>query len=578
MTGQVNKPIRAAIYARYSSDLQRPTSIRDQFALCEKVTEREGFQTVERFSDEAKSGDTFEDRPGLVAMLKSAKSGNFDVLVIEAIDRLSRRQADLFAIKDILSFHRTRIFTAHEGFQDEAGIGVRALLAELHNTQLAQKVRRGHAGLLKEGRFINAPPYGLRVKAGEKGIWEIDEEKADTIRRIFRMYADGYSPRVICQQLNREGIPSPRGKPWNHTVMIRGSFSAGGILENEAYIGRFVFGRSNMVRDPSTRRKVHRPADPSERVVITKPELAIVPQELFSAVQRIRKQRGEKIFGPDGRTKPTFIARATDSPLSGLLRCGACGSPMVRGPKCGRTRPRIRCSKAANNGGCEHNRSYILEGVEARVFEAMRDQLSDGESFRIYLEAYQAKRAELTKAAKREEGDLRKRLSACEGSIFRYMSAMERQSLPEDLITQRLAELQAERKGLQERLAQAEESLSVPAMHPAAVERARLSMEAIQARLSDPASMAEARTELRSIIAYIDIDQVGSRDPIRLTVWSHFGRLFSPEGSRLSTVIERMDSVLRSLNGASEESIALVSLTRPQPQRPSFPAKPPVPW
>jgi DNA invertase Pin-like site-specific DNA recombinase len=554
MTGQLNKPIRAASYARYSSDLQRPTSIRDQFALSESVIEREGFQPCERFSDEAMSGEAFEDRPGLVAMLKAAKAGCFDVLVIEAIDRLSRKQADLFAIKDILSFHKVRLYTAHEGFQDEAGIGVRALLAELHNVQLSQKVKRGHRGVLGEGRFINAPPYGLRVKAGERGIWEIDEEKACTIRRIFRMYADGYSPRVICQQLNAEGIPSPRGKPWNHTVMIRGSFSAGGILENEAYIGRFVFGRSNMVRDPSTRRKVHRLADPSERVVITKPELAIVPQELFSAVQRIRKQRGEKIFGPDGRTKPTFIARATDSPLSGLLRCGACGSHMVRAPK-GQKKARIRCSKAANNGGCEHTRSYILEGVEARVFEAMRDQLSDGEAFSVYLEAYQAKRAELARAAKREEADLRKRLSACEGSIFRYMNALERQSLPEDLITQRLAELQVERKGLQERLAQAEESLSVPAMHPAAVERARLSMEAIQARLSDPASMAEARTELRSIIAYIDIDQVGSRDPIRLTVWSHFGRLFSPT---LPAVITKMESVLSSLNGASEDSIALL--------------------
>jgi hypothetical protein len=435
----------------------------------------------------------------------------------------------------------------------------------MHNTQLAQKVRRGHAGVLKEGRFINAPPYGFRVRAGTRGEWEPHPEQVPIVRRIFEEYRNGYSPRVICQRLNAQGIPSPRGKAWNHTTFIRGSFSAGGILENEAYIGRFVFGRSNMVRDPETRRKVHRPADPSERVVITKPELAIVPQELFSAVQRIRKQRGEKIFGPDGRKKPTFIARAMDSPLSGLLRCASCRSHMVRGPKGAGGKARIRCSQATNNGGCQHTRSYILEAIEARVFEAMRAQLADSEAFNVYISAYQAKRAELAKAAKREEGDLRKRLSACEGSIFRYMSAMEKQSLPEDLITQRLAELQVERKGLQERLAQAEESLSVPAMHRAAVEHARLSMEAIQARLSDPASMAEARTELRSIIAYIDIDMVGSRDPIQLTAWSHFGRLFSPEAPKLPALIEKMESVLHSLNGASEESIALFSLTRPQP-------------
>jgi hypothetical protein len=393
------------------------------------------------------------------------------------------------------------------------------------------------------------------------------------------MYRDGYSPRVICQGLNAEGIPSPRGKAWNHTTFIRGSFSAGGILENEAYIGRFVFGRSNMVRDPESRRKVHRPADPGERVVIEKPELAIIPPELFDEVQRIRKQRGEKIFGRDGKAKPVFIARATDSPLSGLLRCGACGSPMVRGPKTAQGKARIRCSQAANNGGCDHTRSYVLEAVEARAFETMRDQLADGEAFNVYLDAYQAKRAELARAAKREEADLRKKLSACEGSIFRYMNALEKQSLPEDLIMERLAELQTERKGLQDRLEQAEETLSVPAMHPAAVERARLSIEAIQARLSDPARMAEARTELRSIVAYVEIKRVGSRNPISLTVWSHFGRLFAPGTPTANDVIERMEAALRTVaTGASEESIALLSLTRLQPQRRLPPDPPPEPW
>jgi hypothetical protein len=323
-----------------------------------------------------------------------------------------------------------------------------------------------------------------------------------------------------------------------------------------------------MVRDPQTRKLLHRPADPSERVVITKPELAIVPPELFDEVQRIRKERSEKIFGPNGKAKPVFIARATDSPLSGLLRCGACGSPVQRAPKTAQGKARIRCSKAANNGGCQHGRTYVLEAVEARVFETMRDQLADGEAFSVYLSAYQAKRTELAKAAKREEADLRKRLSACEGAIFRYMNALERQSLPEDLITQRLAELQTERKGLQKRLAQAEETLSVPPLLPTAVERARLSMEAIQVRLSDPASMAEARSELRSIIAYVEINRVGSRDPIDLTVWSHFGRLFTTGMPTTVDLIERMEAALRTVvNGASEESNALSSLTRPQPQQ-----------
>jgi len=85
----------------------------------------------------------------------------------------------------------------------------------------------------------------------------------------------------------------------------------------------------------------------------------------------------------------------------------------------------------------------------------------------------------------------------------------------------------------------------VPALPPA-VERARLSAETIQSRLSDPASMAEARTELRSIVAYIQVNPVGSRDQIQLTVWSHFGRLFTP-ATPTRDMIERMEAALRTV-------------------------------
>ena len=92
-------------------------------------------------------------------------------------------------------------------------------------------------------------------------------------------------------------------------------------------------------------------------------------------------------------------------------------------------------------------------------------------------------------------------------------------------------------------------------------------MEAVQVRLGDPASMAKARTELRSIIAYVEINRVCSRDPINLTTSSHFGRLIASGMPTMPEQIERMDAAVRTVaNSASEESIALVSLTRqPQP-------------
>ncbi len=48
--------MRAAIYARYSSDLQREQSIEDQFRVAERLAERHGFAVVARFHDKAISG------------------------------------------------------------------------------------------------------------------------------------------------------------------------------------------------------------------------------------------------------------------------------------------------------------------------------------------------------------------------------------------------------------------------------------------------------------------------------------------------------------------------------------------
>ncbi len=79
---------RVAIYARYSSDLQSETSIDDQIRLCRETIERDKGTVVEVFTDYAISGGSLHNRPGMQAVLAGAKSGNFDVVVAEALDRI----------------------------------------------------------------------------------------------------------------------------------------------------------------------------------------------------------------------------------------------------------------------------------------------------------------------------------------------------------------------------------------------------------------------------------------------------------------------------------------------------------
>jgi site-specific DNA recombinase len=84
--------IRAAIYARYSSDLQNPKSIEDQIRLAREHAARTGMQVIGEYSDAAISGSLFFERPGIQRLMKDAKAGRFDVVLTEALDRISRDQ------------------------------------------------------------------------------------------------------------------------------------------------------------------------------------------------------------------------------------------------------------------------------------------------------------------------------------------------------------------------------------------------------------------------------------------------------------------------------------------------------
>ncbi len=87
----------AALYARYSSDQQRAASIEDQFRICREHAEREGWSVAGCYRDAAISGDSMILRPGIQALLEDARRGLFEILVAEALDRVSRDQADVAA-------------------------------------------------------------------------------------------------------------------------------------------------------------------------------------------------------------------------------------------------------------------------------------------------------------------------------------------------------------------------------------------------------------------------------------------------------------------------------------------------
>ena len=189
-------------------------------------------------------------REGLLQMLDQAREKSFDVVIVEALDRLSRDMEDLAGIHKRLSFLGIEIRAVHEGVVNTVLVGLRGLVGQLYREDNAHKVRRGQAGRVKQGLAGGGLTYGYAPVTGRSGERVVIEAEAQVIRRIFQEYVDGRTPREIAHDLNKERISPPRGQAWNAST-INGNLERGaGILQNELYVGRLVWNKVRMVKDP----------------------------------------------------------------------------------------------------------------------------------------------------------------------------------------------------------------------------------------------------------------------------------------------------------------------------------------
>src|SRR5690606_10700235 len=179
---------RAAIYARFSTDLQNERSIEDQVTLCRKHAGEHNLTVVATYEDRARSGASVFGREGLVQLMDAARDGAFDVVVIEALDRLSRDMEDLAGIHKRLSFLNIEIRAVHDGVANTVLVGLRGLVGQLYREDNAHKIRRGQAGRVGQGLNAGGLTFGYAPVPGEPGKRQIVEEEAEIIRRIFEEY------------------------------------------------------------------------------------------------------------------------------------------------------------------------------------------------------------------------------------------------------------------------------------------------------------------------------------------------------------------------------------------------------
>jgi DNA invertase Pin-like site-specific DNA recombinase len=217
---------RCAIYARYSSDLQSPTSISDQLRVCESFAERQGWTVVARFEDAALSGFGVEHRPGYRALVAAAIQSPppFDLILVEDVSRLTRDLSEVLRLYHRLRLKGVDLVGISDGVStvNQSGkvtLTVKGLVNELYLDDLRAKTHRGLEGRIARGmsaggrlfgyRTVSVPGPGDADKRDASARFEVDEREAEIVRRIFREYAAGRSLKTIAHQLNVEGVPFP---------------------------------------------------------------------------------------------------------------------------------------------------------------------------------------------------------------------------------------------------------------------------------------------------------------------------------------------------------------------------------
>ena len=326
-------PPRIAGYCRISVDeeLDRDnTSIENQKAIISDFVARKFPGTELMFyEDRDRSGYTFEQREGYQAMRRELMAHRLDILVVKDFSRFSRRNSRGLVELEDLRDAGVRIISIGDGIDfpnddDWLKIQFQFLLNEMPVTDTSRKVKSVIRRRQADGKWICAAPYGYIVNKQQQ--FEVVPTEAEIVRRIYRLYIDGWGYKRIANSLTDDGIPTPRmtererkiaeGEDYRRSVKSAWSIvTIQTILDNDFYIGTLRQGKYQ--RAKINGRDVRR--DETEQIVIENHHQPIIDYRTFATVRSLREKRAKYNYRG---------VKINDNVYSGFLECGDCGAPM----------------------------------------------------------------------------------------------------------------------------------------------------------------------------------------------------------------------------------------------------------
>ena len=307
------KKRRVAAYARVSTDSDEQfTSYEAQIDYyTQYIQKREDWQFVKVYTDEGISGTNTKHRDGFNQMVADALAGKIDLIITKSVSRFARNTVDSLTTVRKLKDKGVEIFFEKENIytfdsKGELMITIMSSMAQEESRSISENVTWGHRKRFADGKVTIPYKNFLGYKKGENNQPVIDEEQAETVRLIYRLFLMGKTPVGICSHLEDLGIPSPTGKStWSPTTVIS-------ILTNEKYKGDALLQKKFTVDYLTKKQKVNEGEVPQYYVENSHP--AIISPIQFDMVQAEmarRKQLGRSYSG--------------SSVFTSKIICGDCG-------------------------------------------------------------------------------------------------------------------------------------------------------------------------------------------------------------------------------------------------------------
>ena len=482
----VPKLKRCAIYARYSCDLSRPTSIEDQVRKCTQECQRhDGWTVVNEWvvSDEAVSGRSLAGRDAMDSLKKAAKRKPrpFDCVLIDDTSRFGRNLGDVLKLAEFFQYYGVSLHFVSPPLDSNDPnfhqlLVFKGMMDQQYSSGLADKVRRGLEGRVLKGYNAGSAPYGYRrvpdLDPNGKGDGVIGvrleaiEEKAEVVRRIFQMYVNGFSFDGIARVLRAEGIAPPK-PPRKNSAWGWSSDAIADILRNKTYIGVYEWGRTKSVLDPETGRFVTRATPQEEWVRGENPRWRIISPELWEEAQKRRQLRRHlgAALGGAGRTP-----RSREYLFSLLIYCGLC-SRSISITDGSSDDGRYGCAAHRYKGACANALTIRRKSLEQQLLRWLTQDLLQGDRLAEILNGFyiklQERMAELQAEARKtaiNAPELRKELTEKKQEAWGltdHIAAHGRES--SRTILERLAAADARIKEIEELLARTKEPEPVTA-------------------------------------------------------------------------------------------------------------------